>query len=110
MCQAGNCVTLLGNGSVAGANTLLSSAVKRVDNATYDTIAAVISGTFTSGDVVYGLPADGVGLAPFHEADPDVSPSVRSAIEAARQGLIAGTIDVHCNCRMVYVYLPLIKK
>jgi basic membrane protein A len=102
-------VTLFGNGSVAGANKLLSSALKRVDNATYDTIADAISGTFTPGNVVYGLLDDGVGLAPFHRADPAVPQSVRNAIEAARQGIINGTIDVNEDCR-VDLYLPLIKR
>ena len=102
-------VALFGSGSVAGANKLLGSAMKRVDNATYDTIADVISGTFTSGNVLYGLPDDGVGLAPFHGADPSVPQSVRTAINAARQGIVNGTIDVNEDCR-TYLYLPLITK
>jgi peptide/nickel transport system substrate-binding protein len=102
-------VTLFNNGSVAGADKLLSSAMKRVDNATYDTIADVISGTFTSGTKTYRVVEDGVGLAPFHGADPSVPQSVRDAIDAAKQGLGAGTIDVHDDCR-VYLYLPLVRK
>jgi basic membrane protein A and related proteins len=101
--------TLFDNGLVAGANKLLSSAVKRVDNATYDSIADVISGTFTSGNVLYSLVDEGVGLAPFHGADLSVPQDVRNAIEAARQGIINGAIDVNEDCR-VYLYLPLIRK
>ena len=102
-------VTLFGSGSVAGADNLLSSALKRIDNATFDTIASVISGTFTSGTRTYRLVEDGVGLAPFHGADPSVPQSARDAIDAAKQGLSSGAIDVHDDCRTP-LYLPLIRK
>lgn len=102
-------LSLFGNGSVAGSNKLLSSAMKRVDHAVFNTVADVISGTFTAGDVRYGLNNDGVGLAPFHGADGAVSPSVRNAIETARLNIINGTLDVTDNCRKV-LYLPLIRK
>ena len=53
---------------------------------------------------------DGVGLAPFHEADPFVSQDVRDALDQVRQGIIDGTIDIDDICRNQYVYLPLILK
>ena len=62
--------TVFESGSVAGSDRLLSSAMKRLDNAVFDTIGDVISGTFTSGTVLYTVAEDGVGLAPFHETDP----------------------------------------
>jgi basic membrane protein A and related proteins len=102
-------VTLYDNGSVSGANQLLSSAMKRYDNAVFDTIGDLISGTFTSGQVMYSLIEDGVGLAPFHGADPSVPQSARNAIAVARQGIINGTLDVNDDCRE-YVYLPVMKK
>ncbi len=102
-------LSVFGNGSVPGSNKLLSSAMKRVDNAVFNTLADVISGTFTSGHVLYSLKNDGVGLAPFHGADAAVSQSVRNAIEAARLGIINGTRDVNDNCRRT-LYLPLIRK
>ena len=83
--------------------------MKRVDNAVYATIADVISGIFTSGNVRYGLINAGVGLAPFHETDAFVPVSVRTAIDAAKQGIINGLIDVNEDCRY-YVYLPLARK
>jgi peptide/nickel transport system substrate-binding protein len=102
-------VTLFGNGAVAGANKLLSSAMKRVDNAVFSTIADMISGTFTSGNTVYRLNDNGVGLAPFHGADAAIPPSAKNAIEAARLGIINGTLDVNDDCRE-YLYLPLIRR
>jgi basic membrane protein A len=101
--------SVFGGGTVAGSDHLLSSAMKRMDNAVFDTITDAISGTFTSGTVLHDLEADGVGLAPFHDADPYVSPGVRSELERVRQGLISGTIDVGASCRFK-AYLPLVTK
>jgi basic membrane protein A len=102
-------VTLFMSGTVAGSDKLLSSAMKRLDNAVFDTIADVVYGTFTSGTVLYDLAADGVGLAPFHEADPFVPQSVRDALERVKQGIIRSTIDVDGPCP-TYIYLPLVVK
>ncbi|MFC1997761.1 BMP family ABC transporter substrate-binding protein [Chloroflexota bacterium] len=98
---------LFGSGTVDGSDKLLSSALKKFDNAVFDTISDVVTGTFTSGEVVYTLTEDGVGLAPFHEADPFVSQSVRDALENTKQGIISGTINIDETCRS-YIYLPLI--
>ena len=51
-----------------------------------------------------------MGLAPFHEADPFVPPSVRDALDAAGQGIIDGTIDVYQPCGIYYLYLPCVIK
>jgi len=101
--------TVFENGAVEGSEKVLSSAVKHIDNAVFDTISDVISGTFTSGTVLYNLAEDGVGLAPFHEADPFVSQSVRDALDNTTQGIISGTIDVDDPCR-IEIYLPLLVK
>ena len=100
--------TLFGGGSVPGADHLLSSAMKRVDNAIYQTIADVVAGTFAGGAVEYGLLEDGVGLAPYHEADASVPSSVRDALEAVRQGIIDGTIDIYEPCEAYRTYLPFV--
>jgi basic membrane protein A len=101
--------TLFGSGSVAGADKLLSSAMKRVDNATFNVIADVISGTFTSGNAIYGVADQGVDLAPFHATDPFVSQNVRDAINGVRQGIIAHTLDINDDCR-TYLFLPVVIK
>jgi hypothetical protein len=86
------------NGAVPGANRLLTSALKRVDNAVFDTIADAASSAFTSGTVVYGLATDGVRLAPFHETDPYVPSTVRGRLERIKQDLIGGKITVDGPC------------
>jgi basic membrane lipoprotein Med (substrate-binding protein (PBP1-ABC) superfamily) len=103
-------VTLFMSGTVAGSDKLLSSAVKKLDNAVYDTIADVVAGTFTSGTAVYDLAAGGVGLAPFHETDPFVPQSVRDALDVVEQGIVDGTIDVYAPCVTYYIHLPLIAR
>jgi basic membrane protein A and related proteins len=102
-------VTLFGSGSVAGAGRLLSSAMKRVDNATFAAISDVISGTFTSGHVIYGVANQGVDLAPFHETDLLVPQNVRDAIDRVRQGIVAHTLDISNDCR-TYLFLPVVMK
>ncbi len=97
--------TVFENGTVDGSDKLLSSALKRIDNVVYSTISDVVSGAFTPGTVTYDLSVDGVGLAPFHDADPFVPQSVRDELDSVEQGIIDGTIDVNNSCR---VYLPLV--
>jgi basic membrane protein A len=102
-------VSTFGNGTVAGSDKLLSSAMKRMDNAVFDTIADVVSGTFTSGTVLYDLAVDGVALAPFHETDPYVPQSVRDALQRVEQGIIDGTIDVSSRCPALQVSKMLVE-
>jgi hypothetical protein len=91
-------VALFGNGAVPGSDRVLSSAMKRMDNAVFGTIADVLSGRFAPGTVIYDAAADGVGLAPFHEADPFVPSTMRGRLERIRQDIMAGIIDVHGVC------------
>ncbi|MEJ5311428.1 MAG: ABC transporter substrate-binding protein [Anaerolineae bacterium] len=90
--------TVFESGAVPGSDRLLSSAMKRMDNAVFDTISDVISGTFTAGTVLYTLANDGVGLAPFHETDPLIPLSVRSRLSGVEQGLREGWLDVYGPC------------
>ncbi len=91
-------ITVFDSGAVEGADKLLSSALKRLDNAVYETIADVQGGTFASGTALFDLSLDGVGLAPFHEAETAVPQSVRDALADVRQGIIDGVIDVNDPC------------
>ena len=90
--------TVFMTGTVPGADKLLTSALKRVDNAVFATIADAASGAFTSGTAVYGLAADGVGLAPFHESGPFIPSTVRGRLERIKQDLIGGSITVDGPC------------
>lgn len=71
---------------------IMTSALKRVDTATYDTIKAVGEGTFTSGTQLFNLANDGVGFA---TSNPELlTPDMVDAMEAAQQKIIDGSITV----------------
>jgi basic membrane protein A and related proteins len=91
-------VTVFDNGTVAGADKLLTSAMKNLDNAVYDTIAAADAGGFTPGTVRYDLAANGVSLAPFHDADAAIPTAVKDALVDVRQDIIDGIVDVWDPC------------
>jgi basic membrane protein A len=73
---------------------VLTSMVKRVDNAVYQIIKDRVEGKFQGGVHVYGLENDGIGYA-MDEYNRDlISPEVIQEVEAARQKIIAGEIKV----------------
>ena len=74
--------------------TYLSSVMKMIDVAVYDAIEMVVDDTFKGGVYVGTLQNEGVGIAPFHEFEGDVSADLQAEIEQAKADLIAGTITV----------------
>jgi len=76
-------------------DTILTSAVKRVDNAVFLTVQEAVDGTIKGGEnKVFGLAEEGVGLAPFHDWDAKVPADVKAAIDKAQADIVAGTITV----------------
>ena len=73
---------------------ILTSVMKNMDQAVYDTIAMDLEGEFEGGLYVGTLENDGVGIAPFHEYEDDVSQDVKDALDEIRQGIIDGSISV----------------
>ncbi|AHY45395.1 putative ABC-type transport system periplasmic component/surface lipoprotein [Rubrobacter radiotolerans] len=74
---------------------ILTSVVKRVDNAVYDAIEQANNGEFPGGEVVeFGLKDGGLSLAPFGEYDDLVPQEVKDQIAEAEQGIIDGEIEV----------------
>jgi basic membrane protein A len=71
---------------------ILTSAIKRVDTATYDSIKAVGASTFKSGVQVFDLGNDGVGYATSNTQL--LTPNMVTAMEAAKKKIVAGTIKV----------------
>jgi basic membrane protein A len=73
---------------------ILTSMVKRVDVAVYNTVKELIEGRFNGGIHFFGLNNDGVGYA-LDEYNRDIiPPSVLEAVERAKQDIIAGRIKV----------------
>ncbi len=74
---------------------ILTSAIKRVDNAVFQTIEQAQNGQFPGGQVVeFGLKENGLGLASFGRFDDQVPQEVKDQIEEARQGIIDGEITI----------------
>ena len=93
-------VTTYESGEVDGAEKLLTSVVKHVDTAVYKSIQDLLAETFSSNTVSYGLEEDGVGLAPYHDADGAISQDVKDEIEALRLAIIANESLVNDSCRV----------
>jgi basic membrane protein A and related proteins len=73
---------------------VLTSMVKRVDNAVYDIIKDVVNSQFNAGFHVYGLDKDGVGYSMDEHNKDLVSPEMIKQAEEARQKIIEGQIKV----------------
>jgi basic membrane protein A len=74
--------------------SVLTSMLKRVDNATYDTFKAGVD-VETGSVVVMGLANGGVDYALDENNDALISAEMRAAVDAAKAEIIAGTRPVH---------------
>ena len=74
--------------------TILTSALKRVDNACYDATKETILGTIEGGVKTYDLAAGGVDIAPVTD---NLSKDVIKKIEKAKEDIIAGDLVVPKN-------------
>ncbi|MEQ8672966.1 MAG: BMP family ABC transporter substrate-binding protein [Aggregatilineales bacterium] len=84
--------TTFGGGESPGAENLITSAIKRVDNGVYDMIAAVVEGDGFPSDSTYVLSLfnDGIDFAEAH--DSDVSQEVIDLVSEIKVGLTDGSI------------------
>lgn len=73
---------------------VLTSMVKRVDNAVYTIIGDMVNGRFKGGIHVYGLPDGGIGYAMDQYNEKLVPKNVIAEVEAAKAKIIAGEIKV----------------
>ena len=75
--------------------TMLTSMLKRVDLATYETFMDVKSGNFTSGVKVLGLKEDGVGWAYDKHNKSLITDVMKSTINGLSDKVKSGAIKVH---------------
>ena len=69
---------------------ILTSALKRVDTAVYDSIRDAKTGNFKGGqDAVYGLTDDGVGIGKF---SPNAPKNIPAAVAKVKQEIVSGKI------------------
>jgi basic membrane protein A len=74
---------------------VLTSMLKRVDVAVYNVMKSGKDGTFKAGIQELGLKEDGVGWALDDNNKALISADMQSAVEKAKEGIIAGSIPVH---------------
>ncbi len=75
-------------------DVFLSSVLKNMDAAVFDTISALVDGSLTLGDNYLGTLANGgVGLAPYHDFEDRVPAELTAQIEQVIQDIIDGKID-----------------
>ncbi len=72
-------------------NTVITSAMKRVDNAVYDAVESLIAGTLEGGVHTYDLSVGGVDIAPTQDL---LSEDVIAAVEDVKAQIISGDIVV----------------
>jgi basic membrane protein A len=73
---------------------VLTSMVKRVDNAVYDVVKEVLGGNFKGGFHVFGLDKDGVAYALDQYNKPLISEETLKHVEEAKAKIVGGEIKV----------------
>ena len=71
---------------------MLSSVLKRIDNAVYEAVKEAMAGPFPSNLYVGTLKNEGVGAAPFHNFDSKVPAALKSEVDALKAKLIDGSV------------------
>ena len=71
--------------------SILTSAMKRVDNATYEISKACVDGNLESGIVTYDLKSEGVDIAPTTDNLPE---EVLTAVEEVKEKIKSGELTV----------------
>ncbi len=72
---------------------LITSCMKRLDNAVYAVSELATKGQFPGGSTYVGtLKNGGVGLAPYHDFDSQIPADLKKEVEEIQKGIIDGTI------------------
>lgn len=87
--------TTFQRGAAQGSKKVLSSAMKRVDNAVFSAIKSANDGTFAGGTTPYDAKSGGVGLAPFHDTEAEIPAEVKTLLDKTLKGLADGSIKTN---------------
>jgi basic membrane protein A len=71
---------------------LITSAEKHLDTAVTTAITNMVKGSFTSGILNFDITNNGIGLAPFHNFDPQISADIKAKLADIEAKLKAGTL------------------
>jgi len=67
--------------------------LKNMDVAVFDTVTAILDGSFEGGLYLGTLENNGVGLASFHDLESMVPEGLAAELEEVTAGIIAGDIQ-----------------
>ncbi|MBA3946978.1 MAG: BMP family ABC transporter substrate-binding protein [Herpetosiphonaceae bacterium] len=85
-------LTTFKNGATAGSDKLITSALKRVDNAVYQVIKDATMGQFKGGNAVGTAANGGIDYAPAHKATAVMTSDITGKLDAVKKGLADGSI------------------
>jgi len=71
---------------------VLTSMMKRVDNAVYSTCKSAVEGKFQPGDHIFGLREGGVGLSPLKYTKKDIPPEVLAKLDTLQKMIVEGKL------------------
>jgi basic membrane protein A len=72
----------------------LTSIEKKMDVAVQSAIKSAVDNQFKGGTYVGTLENDGVGIAPFHDFESQVSQKLKDDVDTIKQGIVSGSISV----------------
>lgn len=75
-------------------DTVLTSAEKKIVQATYLAVESVIDGSFKGGTRVFDINDDAVGISSFHSFDSVVPQAVKDAVDSAIADMKSGKVTV----------------
>lgn len=91
--------TTFRKGSTKGADKLVTSATKRVDNAVFDTIKSVVDGKFSNELYVGSVQNGGVDYAECHDACGAVTAEIKAKVDEVKKGLGDGSIKTNVEVK-----------
>ena len=73
---------------------VLTSVVKEIGNAVFDTVEGAVEGEFASDPYVGTLENGGIDIAPFHDFDAQVPEDLKTRVDELREAIISGELMV----------------
>ena len=77
-----------------GAPYMLTSVIKEIGTAVYDTVEEAQRGGFSATSYIGTLGNQGVAIAPFHDWDSKVAPELKTKIDELKQQIVSGALNV----------------
>jgi basic membrane protein A len=71
---------------------LLTSIIKRIDNSVFQAVERGLNGDTPQDTFLSNLENEGVGIAPFHDYDGEITDEVKAALEEMEAAIIAGEL------------------